>query len=150
MSEYVLFSEEFLRNVYDPATCSYMVPLSGKAAHDMRMLRDENATLKTENAKLREQLDWERSENGWMREFNDRMAEHCGTKDCPSLVAYINKIETESAKLRKLVRGLNWCTESTDGPRVDCERCPLGVGDGEPLELMCEKMMRELGIEVYE
>jgi hypothetical protein len=58
--------------------------------------------LEVENAKLREQLDWERSENGWMREFNDRMAEHCGTKDCPSLVAYVNKIETENAKLREL------------------------------------------------
>jgi hypothetical protein len=58
--------------------------------------------VKAENAKLREQLDWERSENGWMREFNDRMAEHCGTKDCPSLVAYVNKIETENTKLREL------------------------------------------------
>ena len=59
-------------------------------------------------------------------------------------------LRAENAKLRKLVRGLNWCTESPDGPRVDCERCPLGVVDGEPLELMCEKMMRELGIEVDE
>ena len=101
MSEYVMFTEELLRNFYDPTTCSYMVPLSGKAAHDMGVLRQENAELKTENTKL-----------------------------------------------RKLVRGLNWCTESPDGPRVDCERCPLGVVNGEPLELMCEKMMHELGIEV--
>lgn len=54
MSEYVVFTEEFLHSFCDPATCSYMVPLSGKAAHDMKMLRDENATLKAENAKLRE------------------------------------------------------------------------------------------------
>lgn len=59
-----------------------------------------------------------------------------------------SKLEDENAKMRKLVRGLNWCTENPNGPRVDCERCPLGVVDGEPLELMCEKMMRELGIEV--
>ena len=53
MSEYVQFSEELLCNFYNPATCSYMVPLSGKAAHDMGVLRDENATLKVESAKLR-------------------------------------------------------------------------------------------------
>lgn len=54
MSEYVLFTEELLRNFYDPTTCSYMVPLSGKAAHDMGVLRQENTELKTENTKLRE------------------------------------------------------------------------------------------------
>ena len=53
MSEYVLFDEELLRNFYDPTTCSYMVPLSGKAAHDMGVLRQENAGLKTENTKLK-------------------------------------------------------------------------------------------------
>lgn len=54
MSEYVLFTEELLRNFYDPTTCSYMVPLSGKAAHDMGVLHQENAELKTKNTKLRE------------------------------------------------------------------------------------------------
>jgi len=63
---------------------------------------------------------------------------------------WLDDAKAENAKLRELVRGLNWCTENPDGPRVDCERCPLGVVDGEPLELMCEKMMRELGIEVTE
>lgn len=53
MSEYVLFDEELLRNFYDPTTCSYMVPLSGKAAYDMKVLRQENAELKTENTKLK-------------------------------------------------------------------------------------------------
>lgn len=53
MSEYVMFSEELLRNFYDPATCSYMVPLSGKAAHDMGVLREENVALKAENVKLK-------------------------------------------------------------------------------------------------
>ena len=54
MSEYVVFTEESLHSFYDPATCSYMVPLSGKAAHDMKMLRDERDWLQAENAKLRE------------------------------------------------------------------------------------------------
>lgn len=53
MSEYVVFPEESLHSFYDPATCSYMVPLSGKAAHDMGVLREENDALKAENAKLR-------------------------------------------------------------------------------------------------
>jgi hypothetical protein len=74
-------------------------------------LMAEVERLQVENAKLREQLDWERSENGWMREFNDRMAEHCGTKDCPSLVAYVNKIETENAKLRELAEDMLDCIE---------------------------------------
>lgn len=58
------------------------------------------------------------------------------------------ELESENQKLRKLAQGLNWCTENTDGPRVDCERCPLGTIEGRPLELTCENMMRELGIEV--
>lgn len=63
--------------------------------------------------------------------------------------SYIEDLEKENAKLRKLVHGLNWCTEGIDGPRVDCEHCPLGVADvSKPLTLMCEVMMRELGIEM--
>lgn len=60
----------------------------------------------------------------------------------------IRELESENAKLRKLARGLNWCTEGPDGPRVDCEHCPLGEVEGKPLELMCEVMMRELKVEV--
>lgn len=43
----------------------------------------------------------EREEYVWTREFMDRMAKHCGTKDCPSLVAYVEGLESENAKLRK-------------------------------------------------
>jgi hypothetical protein len=95
--------------------------------------------VKAENAKLREQLDWERSENGWMREFNDRMAEHCGTKDCPSLVAYVNKIETENAKLRELAEDM-----------LDCIEIRAAFGRP-PTTGMCESFAQraaELGIEV--
>ena len=54
-------------------------------------------------AKLREELEFERSENGWSREFLNRMGRKCGTKDCPSLVAYVTKIESDNAKLSELV-----------------------------------------------
>jgi hypothetical protein len=99
-------------------------------------LFDKTLELADENAKLREQLDWERSENGWMREFNDRMAEHCGTKDCPSLVAYVNKIETENVKLRELVDELY--------PLAD-----YGAMDASELD-RAHDLMHELGIEVDE
>lgn len=62
--------------------------------------------VEAENANLQEDLEFERSENGWAREFLDRMAKHCGTKDCPSLVAYVTKLENENAKMRELLRGL--------------------------------------------
>ena len=57
----------------------------------------------------------------------------------------IIELEDENAKLRKLARGLNWCTENAKVPSAECEHCPLG--DTEDGELSCEKLMRELGIE---
>jgi len=62
--------------------------------------------LLAENAKLLEDLEFERSENGWAREFLNRMGQKCGTKDCPSLVAYVTKLEAENARLRELVRDM--------------------------------------------
>ena len=59
-----------------------------------------------------------------------------------------DKYKAENDKLRKLARGLNWCTENAKVPSAECERCPLG--DTEDGELSCEKLMRELGIEVEE
>lgn len=40
-------------------------------------------------------------ENDWAREFLDRMAGHCGTRDCPSLVAYVNQLESENERMRE-------------------------------------------------
>ena len=61
---------------------------------------------------------------------------------------HIAELEDENAKLRKLARGLNWCTENAKMPSAECEYCPLGdAGYG---ELSCEKLMRELRIEEYE
>jgi hypothetical protein len=59
------------------------------------------------------------------------------------------ELKAENEMLRRLVIGLNWCTESADGPRADCKHCPLGEVEGKPLELTCENMMAELGIEVW-
>jgi hypothetical protein len=57
----------------------------------------------------------------------------------------IRELEVENAKLRKLARGLNWCTENAKMPSAECEYCPLGdAGYG---ELSCERLMRELRIE---
>ena len=69
-----------------------------------RKVRRERDRVRAENAKLRENLKLERSENGWAREFLDSMGQKCGTKDCPSLVTYVTKLEGENAKLRELVR----------------------------------------------
>lgn len=77
------------------------------------------------------------------------VVERCDVSDSPILSEF-KRLYDENDKLRELVCGLNWCTESPDGPRVDCEHCPLGVVEGKPLELACEVMMRELGVEVKE
>lgn len=68
----------------------------------LREAADTIDRLDAENAKLREELEFERCENGWAREFLNRMGQKCGTKDCPSLVAYVIKIESDNAKLREL------------------------------------------------
>ena len=77
----------------------------------------------------------------------------CGYSAYSDMVDYIDeagtdyaKLKNENAKLRKLARGLNWCTENAKMPSAECEYCPLGdAGYG---ELSCERLMRELRIEV--
>lgn len=82
----------------------------------------------------------EREEYVWTREFMDRMAKHCGTKDCPSLVAYVEGLEAENAKLRELVRYImHQCNDGN--PR--CDEC-IGWNDGECVALL---RMRELGVD---
>lgn len=79
----------------------------------------------------------------------DNLSASDAGKVCGMLSAvsrYIMRLETENAKLRKLARGLNWCTENAKVPSAECEHCPLG--DTEDGELSCEKLMRELRIEV--
>lgn len=102
----------------------------------------------------------EREEYVWTREFMDRMAKHCGTKDCPSLVAYVEGLEAENVKLRELVRDA-W----GDGhPDRSCDGCDIRDechDDVERMrkdgvlrfsrclfELRIEERMRELGVEV--
>ena len=67
---------------------------------------------------------------------------------CEQVSDRITEFEEENAKLRKLARGLNWCTENAKVPSAECERCPLGDTFFECGELSCEKLIRELGIEV--
>lgn len=56
----------------------------------------------------------------------------------------IGRLKEENAKLRELVRGLNWHIR-TDGL---CADCPLGLAPDAPYEVMCDVMIEELGIEV--
>ena len=69
---------------------------------------------------------------------------------CEQVSDRIAELESENAKLRKLARGLNWCTENAKVPSAECEHCPLGDTFFERGELSCEKLMRELGVEVEE
>lgn len=55
--------------------------------------------------------------------------------------------ESDNAKLRELVRALDWCTENAD-VRDKCDRCPLEQSDA--CEPECEVMMREMGVESKE
>lgn len=100
--------------------------------------------LKAENEQLREDLEFERSENGWAREFLNRMGQKCGTKDCPSLVAYVTKLESENAKLREFATDMYQCSDPcNDCPHYNSSSdgfyCDLGAG-------WKVRRMRELGI----
>lgn len=87
----------------------------------------------------------EREEYVWTWEFMDRMAKHCGTKDCPSLVAYVEGLEAENARLRELMRHMHTCMEhyEMDGT-ISCDRCPL---DNDTGNCDFERRMRELGVD---
>ena len=52
----------------------------------------------------------------------------------------------ENAKLRELVRGLNYCSDELNS--AECERCPLDDLADPDLEPKCVRMMDEMGIEV--
>ena len=79
----------------------------------------------------------EREEYVWTREFMDRMAKHCGTKDCPSLVSYVDGLEAENAKLRELVR--DWRALAVDGAD--------SLSDWIEQQADLENRMRELGVD---
>ena len=88
-------------------TCVHVTKTTGTMTHGATYVPIEDGkAVRAENTKLREDLEFERSENGWAREFLNRMGKKCGTKDCPSLVAYVTNLEAENAKLRELARGL--------------------------------------------
>ena len=106
------------------------------------MIAIETESLRDENTKLREDLEFERSENGWAREFLNRMGQKCGTKDCPSLVAYVTKLEFENAKLRELVQNLRRVIPA------DVVGVVIGANTDHPSYYKFDEAFRELGIEV--
>lgn len=58
---------------------------------------------------------------------------------------YHEDAKAENAELRKLVRGLDYCSDELNS--AECDRCPLHDATDENLEPKCVRMMRELGIE---
>ena len=104
-----------------------------------------DADLAAENAKLREDLEFERSENGWVREFLNRMGQKCGTEDCPSLVAYVTKLESENAKLQELVKRMHGHIKE------NCDTCDGWYCSSFDEDNECcvyDTLAREVGVEV--
>ena len=100
---------------------------AGKVCGMLSVVSRHIVALEDENAKLKKAMDFQALELGCMTDSRDYM--------------YL-----ENEKLRRLARGLNWCTENAKMPSAECEYCPLGdAGYG---ELSCERLMRELAIEV--
>ena len=99
---------------------------AGKICGMLSVVSRHITELEDENAEWKKAMDFQALELGCMTDNRD--------------ILYL-----ENEKLRKLARGLNWCTENAKVPSAECEHCPLG--DTEDGELSCEKLMRELGIE---
>lgn len=59
---------------------------------------------------------------------------------------YADQLKAENAKLRELVRGLDYCSDELNS--AECDKCPLYDPADPVLEPKCVRMMRELGIEV--
>jgi len=72
----------------------------------------------------------------WLRDFLNGIAAKCGTKDCPSLVEYVRRLEGEADELRELVRDLYYLSDTYFEDRELYWWKPY------------EQRMRELGIEV--
>ena len=114
-----------------------------------------------ENVKLREKYyEYESKMNGLVCKLTGGLLSKSATLPNDALYSVVEeqmtdelvdenfKLRLENQKLRRLARGLNWCTENAKVPSAECERCPLGDTFFECGELSCEKLMRELGIEV--
>lgn len=97
--------------------------------------------LKAENEKLREQI-YLLKKGDVLHVLTDQELADQQRRE-REMQASITALENENAKLRELVRGLWYCTDSFDNA---CGRCPLGEAKGRMAT--CEEMVRELGIEV--
>ena len=80
--------------------------------------------------------------NGLLKELE---AEHALAE---MLGLWLDDAKAENAKLRKLVRGLDYCSDELNS--AECERCPLYDPADPVLEPKCVRMMLEMGIEGYE
>lgn len=107
---------------------------------------DRIIELEDENAKLKEHVRWLKKGDVLHVLTDQELADQL--KHEREMRASITALDDENAKLRKLARGLNWCTENAKVPSAECERCPLGDTFFECGELSCERLMRELRIEV--
>ena len=62
----------------------------------------------------------------------------------PRAGAQAKMLKAENAKLRELVRGLDYCSDELNS--AECDRCPLHDATDENLEPKCVRMMREMKI----
>ena len=63
-------------------------------------------------------------------------------KEC--IIDHVMRLQAENAKLRELVRGLDYCSDELNS--AECDRCPLHDATDENLEPKCVRMMREMKI----
>lgn len=74
----------------------------------------------------------EREESGWMFDFLTDIGRKCGTKDCPSLVAYVEQLEARVEKLEATNEELEAeCNELSDELltcKHECENYRMGLG----------------------
>lgn len=97
--EYKFLWEELYKSAETKAENTRLRRAAERDADVLESLSGQLEDARAENERLRKEIETERLENGWAREFIDGIAPKCGTKDCPSLVTYVHKLESENAKL---------------------------------------------------
>ena len=96
--------------------------------------RDGLKEALVENAKLRREFETDESLTYARRSLSD----------LNRMVELMDTLAAENAKLRELVRGLDYCSDELNS--AECDRCPLHDATDENLEPKCVRMMREMKI----
>ena len=153
---------ELVQDIWDwlaPTAISSATPLKGlhdrmcelgiggrmsKAIDEMRAYFNQPpvppaGALLEHRKKVNRWLDEAEAENA--RLLKELEAEHVLAEQ---LGHYHEDAKAENAKLRKLVRGLDYCSDELNF--AECDKCPLHDSDPN-LEPKCVRMMEELGIE---